>query len=413
MARSYVVDDSQILSAQYGTMRRREWVPPVWRRHADPGAVRIQTLRAIANGSRPAAGEAFDRADVEYLVFYALSKGNSFVLNFSGSVMRGIDLSGIPFSGHVLDNCNLENTNLSECRFSRCSMLNCRLNRTTLHSAQLQACDLRNAEMRSAGLQCARLNHAHLSGADLARAQMSASTLLGRCRMAENGVGPRLISVEWNGAIVADANWEELDLLGGDPAHPRGPARIEQVARRIEQSEGNQMLPGESIKSAVRRRRETGLRDAITEYRQVAAVLRSQGRPEVSQRLELRARRLGRRVRGRRGWIGFRITQFVSWCLDVATGYGTAPERMGIFYVCAIAAYAILYAHLSTPESFSFKAPWEPVVLSVLSFHGRGLVGNPSNAASPAAVFSASEGILGLVMEATFVAALTRRLFGD
>jgi hypothetical protein len=88
--------------------------------------------------------------------------------------------------------------------------------------------------------------------------------------------------------------------------------------------------------------------------------------------------------------------------LGVLTGYGYKPWRSFCWYLVVVSGFAALYymsGHSQLQAAF---------LLSLTSFHGYGFfVGNP--AIAPAAI---AEAVMGLIIEACFVATLIRRFLG-
>ena len=56
---------------------------------------------------------------------------------------------------------------------------------------------------------------------------------------------------------------------------------------------------------------------------------------------------------------------------------------------------------------------YEAIVVSMTAFHGRGFFANQFQPGDPQAFVAAFEAFVGLVIEVTFIATLTRRLFGQ
>jgi hypothetical protein len=52
------------------------------------------------------------------------------------------------------------------------------------------------------------------------------------------------------------------------------------------------------------------------------------------------------------------------------------------------------------------------MTLSALAFHGRGAASDPYGLETTVAALTATEAVVGLLIEITFIATLTRRLFG-
>jgi hypothetical protein len=87
-------------------------------------------------------------------------------------------------------------------------------------------------------------------------------------------------------------------------------------------------------------------------------------------------------------------------------------------YVGVIVAFAATYFAITnfsiTPYLLTGSKPlvwYEAVVLSVSSFHGRGLFPSGLSVGDPMAVVAAAEAIIGLLIEITFIATFTQRFF--
>jgi len=92
-----------------------------------------------------------------------------------------------------------------------------------------------------------------------------------------------------------------------------------------------------------------------------------------------------------------------SLLVDSLTGYGYRLVRVLLWYLAALAFFAILYG------AIGHIAPLDAVVLSITSFHGRGFF-PASNAppGSPMMILAALEAILGLVIEMSLIITFVR-----
>ena len=72
-----------------------------------------------------------------------------------------------------------------------------------------------------------------------------------------------------------------------------------------------------------------------------------------------------------------------------------------------IGIFATIYHLLGT------NAAWnESIVISMTAFHGRGFFPEQFKPGDPQAMVAALEAFIGLLIEVTFIATLTQRLFG-
>ena len=121
---------------------------------------------------------------------------------------------------------------------------------------------------------------------------------------------------------------------------------------------------------------------------------------------------LGKRARALGGWL-------FSWFLFLLAGYGYKPLRSFLAYVLVIAGFATAYYlfglhdlvgphHLPGPHYLSW---YEAVVVSMTAFHGRGFFVGTFSPGDPQAFVAAIEAFFGLLIEVTFIATLTQRLF--
>jgi hypothetical protein len=106
-----------------------------------------------------------------------------------------------------------------------------------------------------------------------------------------------------------------------------------------------------------------------------------------------------------RGYILF------SLFLDLLAGYGYKPWRSFLAYLLVITAFATVYfmiEHTIGPV----LSPLGAFVFSMTSFHGRGFFPGGIQLDDPLTVLAALEAFVELLIEVTFIATLTQRLFG-
>jgi len=147
----------------------------------------------------------------------------------------------------------------------------------------------------------------------------------------------------------------------------------------------------------------------------LATVLRGQGLNEDADRVFYRAQFLQRQVLRRQRHYPAAVG---SWLLDLISGYGYKPVRSIATYVLVVLAFAAAYFALSNvalipslPSHSSPLAWYEALVLSVSSFHGRGLFPTGLSLGDPIAILAAFEAIIGLLIEITFIATFTQGFF--
>ena len=93
------------------------------------------------------------------------------------------------------------------------------------------------------------------------------------------------------------------------------------------------------------------------------------------------------------------------------SGYGYKPIRSFLAYLIVILAFATTYFILGRTVGPALS-PLGSVVFSMTSFHGRGFFPGGITLDDPLTVLAALEAFIGLLIEVTFIATLTRRLFG-
>jgi hypothetical protein len=154
------------------------------------------------------------------------------------------------------------------------------------------------------------------------------------------------------------------------------------------------------------------LQAAVRANRQLAVVLRAQGLNEAADRFAYRAQVLQRQVLRRSGVRSLR-SYFFSCVLDVLAGYGYKPGRTLIAYLVTILSFAIIYNVLGHLAGFQpSMSPLYALVVSIISFHGRGFFPGGFLPTLPMAVCAACEAIIGLTIEISFIATFTQRYYG-
>ena len=99
-----------------------------------------------------------------------------------------------------------------------------------------------------------------------------------------------------------------------------------------------------------------------------------------------------------------------SFFLYLLAGYGYRPGRAVMWYLFAIGGFTMSYTTFGHLPLFP-----DALVFSLMSFHGRGffpsLNGEPT-LHSPLVEFAATEAVVGLLIEISFIATFTQRFFG-
>jgi len=103
--------------------------------------------------------------------------------------------------------------------------------------------------------------------------------------------------------------------------------------------------------------------------------------------------------------------------LDVIAGYGYKPMRTLCWYLAVVIGFATIYSYIGQGQIPQLPN-LDPLVLSIVSFHGRGFFPSlgdsqhPLTLHSPIAVLGALEAVIWLVIEISFIATFTQRFFG-
>ncbi len=308
-------------------------------------------------------------------------------LDLRAANLRNLNLSGLPLTG-ICGALGWEEW-LSSSIEEREEAVTCfegaNLSFTHLERAILRGTHLEGANLYSAHLEGAYLYTAHLEGANLKRAFFDSSTQLGKVVFSNIKFGSASFAdIQWNGVNLTEVDWNLLEELG------------EEQKVCIQKKQYRMSVCTENILNEYHR--------AVRANRQLAAVLQSQGLNEEAVRFAYRAQKLQRIILRRRGRIG----QYIfSLFLDLLTGYGYKPMRSFIAYLIVICVFMIIY-HLLGPQLI-----WnEALVISMTAFHGRGFFPGTFSPGDPLALVSAIEAFVGLIIEVTFIATLTQRLFG-
>jgi uncharacterized protein YjbI with pentapeptide repeats len=220
--------------------------------------------------------------------------------------------------------------------------------------------------------------------ADLARAYFDAETKLDNAWLGSKQHGfVSLADVHWRDVNITTLQWDNVRVLGEE-------CQARQKRRH-----------GQSKEQAVRLKEHER---AVRTYRQLSTLLLAQGLNEDASRFSYRAQQLQRIVWRLQRNFGRYVFSVI---INLLAGYGYKPWRSFVTYLVVIAAFALIYHQLGT------HLPWnEAVVISMTAFHGRGFFSDQFHPGDPQALVAAIEAFVGLLIEVTFIATLTQRLFG-
>ncbi len=319
-------------------------------------------------------------------------------LDVRGADLSQEDLRGLPLAcmqggltGIELLNATEEQRNMAAARMKEADLREAQLQKAILTRAQLQEAELygaqlQEADLHEAQLQKATLREAQLQKADLTRAQLQGATLREAQLDSINLKEVTLSDEKYGSALLADIRWGDINLTVVDwtPVKILGDERW-----------------------AYQMTRATDYQAAVRANRQLAAVLRGQGLNEDADRFAYRAQILQRKV----FWKQKKIGQYLfSLSLALLAGYGYKPWRAFLAYLLVITAFATAYFVLGQTVGPALS-PLGSFVFSMTSFHGRGFFPGGIALDDPLTVLAALEAFVGLLIEVTFIATLTQRLF--
>ncbi len=313
--------------------------------------------------------------------------------NLYGAFLQRAFLDKSNLTESILENAQLQEATLWKARLEKASLRanleRARLSEARLDNANLSGATLKRANLYGAHLEGADLTVAHLEGAHLAKAFFDGETNLNKVYVSDDKDGAfYLADIHWGDVNVGLVDWQTVSVLGDEP--------LPEKRRFFRRRPKPKLNPVKNYRKAVRA------------YRQVAVVLHNQGLNEDAARFVYRAQCMQRallREQRKRG------PYFFSLFLDLLAGYGYKPWRSFLAYLIVIAVFAIAYfliGHTVGPE----LSPLGAFVFSMTSFHGRGFFPGGIGLDDPLTVVAAFEAFVGLLIEVTFIATLTQRLFG-
>jgi uncharacterized protein YjbI with pentapeptide repeats len=359
-------------------------------------------------------GADLDRADlgdallrVAHLDGASLRSAHLRLANLGGASLARANLRRADLERAVLVLANLEGANCRGALFAAANLAEARLDGALLAEAVLQGANLHKAHLAGTNL-----TRAHLEGANLRLAVCDAATqldeaFLNRAAMAH---------LTFGGANLSLVYWGEVQRLG-DEVEARRPRTLNVVYRdsdwRVEEA-GRRKLPW--MKSGE-------FTDAARAYRALAVALRAQGLSKDATRFHYRSELMARhalfydviaRLFSARfysvPWVAGRW--LVSLLLGVFVGYGDYIGRLLSTYLLVVLGFATAYL-LQWRVALTLPNALDVLALSFTAFHGHGLT-PPGMILSHAMLWqTGAESLLGLLIEALFVAAFTRRMIGN
>ncbi|MGH2502670.1 MAG: pentapeptide repeat-containing protein [Ktedonobacterales bacterium] len=407
-------------------------------------AGRLAVLPSFEHGVYPFRDEhgsiKLDRGDLEWMLANHVDAGIVGPVDINDSAHRwrdGLDLRGADLRDVQLSDLPLERmrggASSDEWWFASSHglremaavhMEGARLSRVHLEQAILRGAHLENADLGEAHFAGAKCLAMHLEGANLRQTFFDLETLLDGVVLADRKhVGPWIVDTRWNGVNLMEIDWTHVDILSDEKQardrfcatfwvrDPNTGEDLRACEASLEQpatiSDRAKQLIAETPKKAIAVRRLESYQASAKAYRQLAQAFTSQGNRDDADRFAYRAlhcERAALRLQRRFGrW-------FFSCLLDVISGYGYKPFRSVLTYTITIAAFAV--AFLWAAHGGSSHLSWdESVVLSISSFHGRGFFPSTFSLGDTLARIAASEAVVGLLIEITFIATFTQRFF--
>jgi len=306
----------------------------------------------IKQGVYPFRGMKLSRADVEWLVAtHENAQSSQASSDEQQQHPQGLDLRGADLRYadlHALPLARLRGS-LTREEWEDATEEQRAAAAVLLTGANLSEAHLEEADLIEAHLEKAALHEAHLEKADLARAHMDRA-FLARAHLKE--------------ADLSEAHLEKADL---SEVH----------------------MQGATLKLAHLER--TFLYRAHLEGVRLS-------------RTHIKEARLKKAVESGEQYL-------FSLLLDLLAGYGYRPGRSVEAYLVVIFGFMGLY--LLNAHSAAVHLTWdEALVLSVISFHGRGFFLQNIALGDTFVRLAAAEAVLGLVIEISFIATFTQRFLG-
>lgn len=314
------------------------------------------------------------------------------------------------FHATHLEGANLEETSLEKADFRDAHLEGALLGEAHLEGADFRKAYLAGADLRAAHLEGADLKETHLEGkslrpsdvkrirewlqdfpevlwpADLREALFSSETRLKDAILGDKERGFVLVAdVSWGNVNLNVLHWDSISQIGD-----------EQRARKRFYSAQDRVVQIDEYHAAVRANR------------QLSVELNNQGLNEAAARYSYNALVLQRLLLRKQRKYGHYL---LSLFLDLLAGYGYKPMRGFIAYLLVIIVFMLCYYFIAI--HLGRQLSWrEAFVISAATAVGRGLIPATFSADDPTAIVSVFEAFIGLVIEATFIAALTQRFFG-
>lgn len=329
-----------------------------------------------------------------------------------GSDLRQVDVSRLPLARAILTTCHLEGAKLDHTHLEGARLLRAHLENVDAPGVLLKGSDLKEACCNDANLY-----HAHLEGAVLVRTELQRANLEGahitrvdlsdaylegaNLSYAQFDSGAILTGVHLQGAILHQVNFENANL-GGIPWH-------------------EVTILGDEVraKAAPAADRAGAYRRAALTYRQLAVALRTQGIGGPAAQFHVRAERMNvcagfYDLRSHSTYQRARVSikPFLGWLSDTLlypfVWLSAHLLAVALLYLLLVGGFTLGFWGAATAAHTGLGFG-NALVLSITSFHGRGL--QPSNNLTNGMRMLASiEAVVGLLLEALFIAVFIRRI---
>ena len=324
----------------------------------------------------------------EFDMKFHLDRNDAATMHLEGVHLSGAHLENADFTKANLEKVFIDAAYLERATFNYANLKEATICRSILKEAFMWGANLVKADLSQSHLEGAVIKYANLSGANLQGAFFDDMTRLNGSTISDKVHGAiALADVHWGDVNIAVVNWTTISILGDEVETKKSRAKYGRIKSPHERFDEYQ--------------------SAVRAYRQLSVVLRNQGLNEDAARLTYQAQLMQRKVfkyQRKRGQYLF------SLFLDLLSGYGYKPSRCFIAYLIVILSFALTFfiiGHKAGP----ILSPIGSVVFSMTSFHGRGFFPGGIKLDDPLTVVAALEAFIGLLIEVTFIATLTQRLF--
>ncbi len=329
--------------------------------------------------------------------------------------LRFADARWADLGDATLNDAIMRNADLREAKLIGAHLARVDLREASLQQANFIQADLTDAFLFESMLQRTLFTDADMTGCDLRRTQLNAESRLNGAKLDRASLEQILFKetnlavVEWKPFTVTRANGEPEHfgvILLGDEVE----AKEQRKRVYTYDAEGRQRdLKHGKRKTAKQRAKD--FRAAERAYRALAVTLSDQGLSRDGTRFQYTAEVMGRKAQ-------FFERHYFRWGISLAlgffAGYGIHQIwRLLLTYVGAILGFTIAYyaiGRYGIPTTT--MTPINALLLSFMSFHGRGLA--PTTGLTDVMRYVAvGEALIGVLVEALLVAALVRRITGD